>query len=190
MGRNWKSTILGHLLPAVLFTAPLLAAEGFGGRIFFREGGSVAFVHLGTPEVVHEYAVAGAIGAQRVRYELADLSQIVFEEKSKSAIIVSKGGDRFTVTDARLTLTHKFLTKRGERQYRGRTLSYVYNDPVTRRLMGSAASTWSKISHVSIEGDAGDVKRNPSTGEVFPAMYAFDPFTGEKLEWAKSGADR
>ena len=27
--------------------------------------------------------------------------------------------------------------------------------------------------------------KNPATGEYFPSMYNFDPFTGESLEWAK-----
>ena len=25
---------------------------------------------------------------------------------------------------------------------------------------------------------------NSTTGEYFPAMYVFDPFTGEKLKWS------
>ena len=34
---------------------------------------------------------------------------------------------------------------------------------------------------------ANDSGYNPKTGEYFPAMYVFDPFTGEKLVWAEGG---
>ena len=105
----------------------------------------------------------------------SEIKEVVFDHKGDDAVvIVSKSGDRFTIAD----------------KYINRTVAYyVYHDPITRKLKQSTAQ-WKDISHISIGDDAGDVKVNPTTGEYFPAMYVFDPFTGEKLKWATRAAAR
>ena len=169
----------------IAFAAPLLAAEGFSGQIFFRSGESVSYRHLGNLVGVREYVLTGNLGAQRVRYALSDFSELVVDNKEdRAVVVVSRGGDRFTITNARL-LTQD---RRGDMSSTS-TLLYVYQDPITRKLERSSVS-WQELSHVTIGEATGDIKVNPATGEYFPAMYVFDPFTGEELEWSSRDAPR
>ena len=50
--------------------------------------------------------------------------------------------------------------------------------------MQSTTRVWGNLTRISLGEDSGDSKWNPTTGEYFPALYVFDPFTGDRLEWA------
>ena len=164
----------------IAFGAPLLAAEGFAGRIFFRSGESVAYVHLGNLNRVREYELRGNLGAQRVTYKLSDFSEVVLDLKEDRVVVaVSRAGDRFTITNT------WFYSENDQRA----SFQYVYQDPITRGLKTSYASA-RQVSHITIGDDVGDLKVNPATGEYFPAMYVFDPFTGEELEWSSRDSPR
>ena len=79
---------------------------------------------------MREYQLRGNLGAQRVRYALSDFSEIVIDNNGdRAVVVVSKGGDRFTITEAR------FYT-RNRRGDMGSVpdLQYVYQDPIIRKL--------------------------------------------------------
>jgi len=185
MGKRFGSLSLGVLI--VLLSAGLVQAEGFSGAIHFRNGQSVAFNHLGTDEEVEEYHIYGNLGAQNVRYPLSELKEIIFSEASKKygsttheksygdAIVINSDGERFNLTEV-------FIKTR--RRPSGRVY-YVYNDPVTKALTATHADVENNISHISVGEYSGELKLNPETGEYFPALYNYDPFTGEKLIWAE-----
>jgi hypothetical protein len=63
------------------------------------------------------------------------------------------------------------------------SINYVYQDPLTKKLKESRARIENNISHLVIGEKTGDIKMNAKTGEYFPALFLYDPYTGEKLEW-------
>ncbi len=147
------------------------AEKGFSGTLYLRNGDSLFFDHLGTTSEVVNYQVGGLLGLQRVSYKFADLGLILFSDKEPSTvIIVNKQGERFTLTDCELK--DGFL--------------YVYNDPVTHKLDWTRAER-KDISHIVIGRRVGKIKMNVATHEFFPAMFVFDPYTGERLVWAEHG---
>ncbi len=154
-----------------LGTCGLGAETGFGGTLHFRNGDSVFFDHLGTTSEVITYHLSGLLGQQKVSYTFAELGLILFSDKEPSTvIIVNKQGERFTLTDCEIK--DGFL--------------YVYNDPVTHKLDWTRAER-NDISHIVIGKRSGKIKMNANTRECFPAMFVFDPFTGERLVWAEQG---
>lgn len=165
------------LLAATIHTA--YGQEGFKGTIFFRNGDSVEFDHVGDLNRVQEAKIYGKLGSQVVNYLLNDLKQIVFSnpeeyyQRNGTVIIINKQGERFTISESSFYAPN------------GGGINYVYQDPVTKGLKETEAQVWKNISHIAIGEKSGDIKRNSKTGEYFPAMYLYDPFTGEKLEWAK-----
>ncbi len=154
-----------------LGTCGFSAETGFGGTLHFRNGDFVFFDHLGTTSEVTTYHLSGLLGPQKVSYSFAELGLILFSDKEPSTvIIVNKQGERFTLTDCEMK--DGFL--------------YVYNDPVTHKLDWTRAER-KDISHIVIGKRSGKIKMNPATRECFPAMFVFDPFTGERLVWAEQG---
>ena len=177
MNRNVLVVCLLLLLAATIHA---YGQEGFKGTIFFRNGDSVEFDHVGNLKEVGEAGINGKLGSQQVQYLLKDLKQIVFSDPDKSyysrdgtLIIINKQGERFTILESSF-----YAFQRG-------SIQYVYQDPVTKGLKETEAQVRNNISHIAIGEKAGEIKRNPKTGEYFPAMYLYDPFTGDKLEWAK-----
>jgi len=147
------------------------AEAGFSGTIHFTNGKSVFFDHLGTTSEVIAYNVSGLFGQQKVSYSFAELGLILFSDKEPSTIIVvNKQGERFTLTDCEMK--DGFL--------------YAYNDTATRKLDWTRAER-KDISHIVIGQRSGKIKMNATTQECFPAMFVFDPFTGERLVWAEQG---
>ncbi|MDQ1351150.1 MAG: hypothetical protein QG657_1452 [Acidobacteriota bacterium] len=178
MNRKILVVSLLLLLAATIHTA--YGQEGFKGTIFFRNGDSVEFDHVGDLKGVQEAKIYGKLGSQEVYYLLKDLKQIVFSDPDKTyydlkgtLILINKQGERFTISES------SFYAPSGG------GIKYVYQDPVTRGLKETFAFVRKNISHIVIGEKAGDIKRNPKTGEYFPAMYLYDPFTGDELEWAK-----
>ena len=169
-----RYTIIGLGLVAVLagFATCASGAEmGFSGTLHFTNGESVFFDHLGTTSEVVAYQVTGLFGQQKVSYSFAELGLILFSDKEPSTvIIVNKQGERFTLTDCEIK--DGFL--------------YVYNDPVTRKLDWTRAERGG-VSHIVVGKRSGKIKMNPKTLECFPAMFVFDPFTGERLVWSEQG---
>lgn len=179
---NSTASTLFLMLIAMTFHTPVLSAEGFSGRIFFRSGNSVAYVHLGKLDKVVTYRLWGKLGGQEVRFKLSEVKKLVFDHKGDDTVmVVGKGGDRFTISPHEIRSDPNITGTGG--------VGYVYHDPITRKLQYASAE-YKHISHISIGDDAGDVKVNPTTGEYFPAMYVFDPFTGEKLKWSTRAAVR
>jgi len=147
------------------------AETGFSGTLHFRNGDSVFFDHLGTTSEVAAYHLSGLFGQEKVSYSFAELGLILFSDKTPSTvIIVNRQGERFTLTDCEVK--DGFL--------------YVYNDLVTHELDWTRAER-KDISHIVIGKRSGKIKMSPTTRECFPAMYVFDPFTGERLVWAEQG---
>jgi len=160
------------LVSTVGIAASVFGAEtGFSGTLHFRNGDSVFFDHLGTTSEVATYSLSGLFGQERVSYSFAELGLVLFSDKEPSTVIVvNKQGERFTLTDCEIR--DGFV--------------YVYNDPVTQKLDWTRAER-KDISHIIIGKRSGKVKMNVTTGEVFPTMFVFDPFTGERLVWAEQG---
>ena len=157
-------------------------AEMFGGTIAFKDGGTVAFVRLGN-DTPHNCKLYGKLGEQRVEYRFEDLGQIIFSGGSFSsgkgeAVVVSKNGKRFLLTECTVTWhSVKGAANSGE-------LIYRYLDPITSQEQ-NGKEPCEKIASIAIGSATGDVKKSPTTEEYFPSMYNFDPFTGEKLDWTK-----
>ncbi len=166
----------------LMVVAGLMAAGGyaemFGGTIAFKDGGTVEFVRLGGKYPL-VYDVSGKLGAQSVRYRFEDLGQIIFSG-GDDMIVVSKQGKRFALTDC------KFHWGSPDRSSNvdGSIVQYRYLDPVTN-LEQDGDEYYGKLAFITIGSKQGTVKKSPTTGEFFPSIYNFDPFTGEKLEWAK-----
>jgi len=159
-------------------------AEGFSGTIYFRNGESVFFDHIGDTVRIYKTEIDGKFGAKTVKYRFEDFKEVIFADKNCSyngvysnnptsegtIIVINRQGERFTLTNCEVEVGG--LSR----------VTYTYNDPITKSLRVSSAEI-QEISHVIIGEDMGDMKYNPKTKEYFPAMYIFDPFTGEKLVW-------
>lgn len=175
-----KAIIATWLLACcVLISAHAEPTRGFSGSIQFDGGRVVPFEFLGSSKEVANYKIFGKIGNQTVSYDFADLAEIIFtdykghqySEKYKGpVIVVSKSGKRFTLDDAWCWKEHY--------------IRYVYLDPITEKRMDAYSPILKAIQSITIGETAGSMKVNPATGEYFPALYSFDPFTGQKLEWA------
>jgi hypothetical protein len=170
----------------VLVVAGFLAAgcfaEMFGGTIAFKDGGTVEFVRMGDGSPA-EYTLFGKLGEQRVEYKFNDLGQIIFsggkfDNANGEAVVVSKAGKRFSISNCTVS------GKSPRWKYANSSLLYRYLDPITNQEQDGKEPP-EKIASITIGAAQGDVKKSPTTGEYFPSMYNFDPFTGEKLEWAK-----
>ena len=162
--------------------------DGVSGVIHFRDGRQVPFEHFGEIDKVEEPVLYGYLGNQRVKYKLHELGEIHFVNASANynnpgqeedeCLIVSRSGDRFTLRGVEL---------QGSNRSTG-TVYYVYLDPITtQRKAGSDGC--GVISHITMGDDVGPLKRNPKNGQFFPAIYNFDPFTGQKLEWTSVPED-
>ncbi|MCD6327931.1 hypothetical protein J7M28_10320 [bacterium] len=190
MNRNLISILLSVALMLALGQLNYAEEKGFGGTLHFRDGQSVHFDRLGTTSKVKDYELQGHLGKQNVKYALSELGQVIFSDKEAmryvknlnikgfryynlgTVIVVNKKNERFTLVKCYI---------RGDSK-----LAYVYNDPVTKGLRESAVS-FSEIGHIAIGEHSGTAKLNAGTGEYFPAIYIFDPFTGERLIWAEYG---
>jgi len=171
--------ILVILLPKISNSQDRLKV--FSGSIYFRDGTSVSFNYLGNLKYVVKTAVRGKVGAQNVEFPFEELKEIHFANKN-ARYDGSPGSDLTIINEEeeRFTLTNCVVW--GGFSISG-YIAYVYNDPATKTLKVTYASICNNISLIVI-GEVGDMKFNPKTGEYFPAMYIYDPFTGEKLIWA------
>ncbi len=157
-------------------------ADMFGGTITFKDGGTVDFTRLGNEKPL-VYKLNGKLGEQEVRYDFSDLGEIVFANGSFTsgdgeAVVISKAGKRFSLTDCRCDGYLESGT------FFSSTLFYTYLDPITNKEQ-TAYKAFSEVASITIGKAQGNVKKNPTTSEWFPSNYNFDPFTGEKLVWAK-----
>jgi len=159
--------------------------KGFKATIFFADGKSLPVAYFGYKNEVHDYKLTGYIGKQRVSYRMSELKAVIFAEYENcpygrdcegTLIIENKQGKRFTLTDANI----------------GRcTLCYFYLDPVTGKRKNSGSPIMQHITHVEIGKNTGELKKNPETGEFFPAQYSYDPYTGAELIWTdRSDGDK
>jgi hypothetical protein len=177
------------LLMAVVFVISLaapssnaLAAEGFRGVIAFRDGRTVEFEYLGVLNHPQEARLYGNLGKQPIKLEFHEFSEVHFSNPDGTytghmggeAVLVSKDGRRFTLQDV--------LVAVGD----GRgAIRYVYQDEITRGVKQGGVQIYRTVSHILIGKSSGDLKKNIATGEFFPSIYNYDPFTGAKLEWDK-----
>ncbi len=190
MKRYMKLTVLVIML-VPLFATPAPAEDGgtgFSGTLLFHQGEAVAFDHLGNRDKLYTYTLYGIMGAQRVSFPLSDLSEVIFGERDKDygnsergeIIVVNAQGKRFTIREASIS------TKRaGQAGTPVCTLYYVYQDPVTEKLKETYAIPGKDVAAIKIGDHAGNIKKNPKTGEYFPSMFLFDPYTGHRLIWEK-----
>jgi hypothetical protein len=181
-----KAKMKKLLIACVFMAACLVQAEQTGGTIYFRDGRAVPFESTGTQTAPSEYKISGHLGAQRVEYSFSDFKEMVlaevkagYSDEADSVILVSKSGERFTLTQVkffqRLEKDRKIIS--------GSSFKYTYLDPITQEVK-SAFTQWDAVGHIEMGSSAGTLRRNPVTNEFFPARYNFDPFTGQKLEWA------
>jgi len=172
---------------AVICTQGAAAVRGVSGTLHFKTGRTLEFDYLGTTGNVVEYVLEGSLQGQDVSYSFVELGQIIFHTTEASSdkpetgtparlgevIIVSKEGKRFTLQDCRLRSAQN--------------LAYVYADPVTGKPRGGSCE-FSELSDVAFGKHSGTMKVNPMTGEFFPSVYIYDPFTGRKLLWSDHNA--
>lgn len=173
------------MMCVMLAAVGVVCAEQTGGTIFFRDGRAVPFEMTGTSSKTYEYTLRGYMGSQKVSYVLSDFKELIFSDPTGDysnaggpVILVSKSGDRFNLS--RCDLVYRYS---GSNPCSDGTFHYRYLDPVTKALK-TGESRWHAISHIEMGDSSGTLRRNPVTGEFFPSVYNFDPFTGQKLEWA------
>ena len=65
---------------------------------------------------------------------------------------------------------------------------YVYLDSITKQRQ-QGEDRCRVISHITMGDHVGPFKQNPKNKQYFPAIYNFDPFTGEKLIWTSEAID-
>lgn len=180
------------LIPTFIFiillsSHPLHAKDGFSGTLYFQQGKSVKFEHLGLKNALNIYSIRGVMGGQKVTINLSEIKEVIFADQScyydgkekGEVVVVNRQGERFTIQDAYLQ------EKRENYSDRSGIIHYVYNDPVTKMRKQTYGIPGEDISGVKIGEHVGDIKLNPKTGDYFPSMYVYDPFTGHKLIWSK-----
>ena len=172
------------LIGAVLVMASAaLAVEGYRATVCLANGNLVQTEFFGTKEKILDYVLKGKLNGQRVEYKLSQIKEIIFSEyeikpyniRSEydghwgEAIVVSASGKRFALTDCGIE---------------NGAIFYCYLDPVTESRKFTFTRIQKNIASIKIGEHVGSMKKNPETGEFFPAIYSFDPFTGKKLIWA------
>lgn len=175
------------VISVIMFSAGvLMAVDGYRATLCLENGNTVNVEYFGAEKGVDTYKLRGLLNGQQVCYDLSEISEVIFSEyKTKSymtepsyvpgdAIIVSKKGKRFSLTDASIGCHNLSLSR----------IYYCYLDPVTEAKMFSYSLIFKKIVSINIGDNVGSMKKNSATGEFFPAIYSFDPFTGQKLIWA------
>lgn len=160
------------------------AVEGYRATVCLANGNTIQTEFFGTKDKIEDYVVRGYLDGQRVEYKLSELSEVILSEyetkyydnggynqsaKKGDLIVVAASGKRFALTNCDLN--------NGE-------VEYCYLDPVTESRRFSITHICKGIVSIKIGESVGQMKKNPQTGEFFPAIYSFDPFTGQKLEWA------
>ena len=103
-------------------------------------------------------------------YEARSYYRTTHDDYRGGVVVVSSSGKRFVLTSCT-------VGDYGE-------LKYCYLDPVTDGRRFTKTTIQKNIVSIKIGEHVGRMKKNPTTGEFFPAIYSFDPFTGQKLEWA------
>ena len=168
-------------LPAASY--PQDKISGFSGTIYFRDGNSVDFNYLGRQNIIAKTLVRGQIGTRYVEFPFEELKEIYFSNKN-ARYDGSPGSDLMVINQEgeRLTLTNCIVW--GGFNISGH-IAYVYNEPGTEALKLTIVSINQNISRIIIGDDTGDMKLNPKTGEYFPAIFIYDPFTGDKLIWVR-----
>jgi hypothetical protein len=179
---NWRALLLcGLLLPATG-----AKAQHFGGTIVFRNGDKVEFTHLGATNNARQYYLVGKLGAKAVKFDLGELKEVALAENNRhygplagdggTVIILNKDEERFTLTEAGF-LAEGFVGVP--------PLEYTYFDVVTKKQRTSRAVLRDNVMSISIGRNVGNIKLNSKTGEYFPPLFVFDPFTGDRLVWAE-----
>ena len=170
------------LAGAVLMVAgAALATEGYRATVCLANGNTVQTEFFGTKDKILDYVLTGKLNGQRVEYKLSQIKEIIFSEYETrkfyaeepglwgEAVIVSASGKRFTLTDCGIE---------------NGAIFYCYLDPVTESRKFTFTRIQKNIVSIKIGEHVGRMKKNPETGEFFPAIYSFDPFTSKKLIWA------
>ena len=166
----------GLLTAIALLAMYSTATAASGGMIVFRDGRTITFTHFGTLDRVEDLVLEGKMGTQSVSYDVGIFQELVFVDRRAmyrgdpggEILAVTRDGRRFTFTEARL---------------RGRW-SYVYLDEITRKREVGRDSPGRDIASITFGDSVGDIKMNPVTGEYYPAIYVYDPFSGDELVWA------
>ncbi len=184
---NRKLAIGVVLTVGLLLARTALAGEpGFGGTLVYGDGQTVTFerLTLGESGDPAKYMIKGRVGQQRVKYAFSELKNIEFadyrtesyhEDRRGDLVVTGKTGKQITVTDA-------FVYCRSPG--RDGSIYYRYNDPVTGKVKHQGQPIYQSIARIMIGEHQGRLKKNPTTGEYYPASYNFDPFSGRKLIWS------
>lgn len=172
----------------VLFSLSQLVSQGFSGTIYLRDGSAISFSHLGDLNSVENAHVAGKMGPHSLNYRLEELKEIIFVDKTKyysrisgeiaSAIIINKDGEQFTLDDCTFYGNWRNQSSAGY-------IYFVTIDPITKQLKRNTLAIRNNVYRVVVGEDIGNIKLNPKTSQFFPPYYNFDPYTGQKLIWAK-----
>ncbi len=169
------------------FKIPFVASaerKGFSGVLYFRDGSAVEFNHIGGLENIDPCEIWGKLKSQDVILNCYEIKEIHFADTNKrydtddrgDLIIVNRQGQKFTLQEGYFWADGSW--------HKGGKFHFTYNDPITNSVKKSPAKIHNKISHIIIEEHIGTLKCNPSNKQYFPAVYNYDPFTGEKLQWA------
>jgi len=164
--------------------------KGVSGIIHFRDGRQVPFFHFGSLNKVYDWRIDGELGQQDVNYSFTDISEIHFPNTSSSYNSDSAENDALVVSrsDERFTLNRVYIYGLNWSDSRGR-IWYVYQDPITKERR-KGHDRCRDISHIVMRKDVGPLKCNPKTREYFPAIYNYDPFTGQELTWTSKPPKR
>jgi hypothetical protein len=174
-------------------TAALLGAAadpgpvGVSATLRFRDGQVVRAIHFGGERGIEECGVDGYRGEQRVFYPLAELREVQFARAgagytgapADEVVVVGKDGARGTLARARF---RQLEPPPSAAEPRVGSVRYVSIDPVTKTRK-TATAECGALAAITMGDDTGRRRRNAKTGQFFPTAYAFDPYTGEALEW-------
>lgn len=177
------------LITCLLWSVSITATTGEKTKnaeatILFRDGSSVHINYFGTIGKPRPLKVEGKHGGTNVSIDIAELSKMAFLDSSCRYIfygnrfdfgpiaVVNRRGERFNLSEGRAT------TGSWE-------VSFVYNDPITKKLRESAVQPIT-IAEIVVGPTTGTLKANPITKEVFPDFYVYDPYTGHRLVWIDS----
>lgn len=175
---------LGHLLLATIH-----AQQGVEATIHFSDGNIVRIIEFGTErDRSQELGLRGIIGGQTVFYPFSALAEVHFAEYQRVSYVGRTGGQALLIgrNETRMIMDNAILHwRRGPNDFVAwGQIEYYYQDPLTNSIQRAQTPIRNRVSHITMGDKVGSHRKNPVTGEIFPSSFVYDPFTGQRLEWA------
>jgi hypothetical protein len=161
--------------------APAEAQQYYKGSIEMSEGNIISFEYTGLLDEPYECYIEGEMGSSEVRYSFSEIDGFAVVQMDDNGdlrdAMILNNGESFpirvsTIGDGdRASICWESKIK------------YVFSDPVTGELNEGEVDL-DNVKTVRIGESTGRMKKNPNTGEYFPAEFVYDPYTGDELVWS------